>query len=208
VTLRLRFEVQVPSPSPASGHVGDSYSMGQWYPKFRSTTTWGWHADPFHYFSEFYGDYGTFDVAITLPDRFWVGATGVLQGAVGGDNEIPLRGTARFAADSVTIHLRAVPGDSLRGRWPRAMLSLETDLAGSRSGTRSGSGKGGRLEVKAREGSPVARRPAEQPVHYSYLWIESGEESRPRGGTPREGPGRSAWFSHPATRRWWTAYAR
>ncbi|HZE18483.1 MAG TPA: hypothetical protein VE402_00050, partial [Candidatus Angelobacter sp.] len=58
VTLRLRFEVQVPKPFARFGHVGDSYSMGQWYPKFAVYDDVGWHADPFHYFSEFYGDYG------------------------------------------------------------------------------------------------------------------------------------------------------
>ncbi|HMI30987.1 MAG TPA: hypothetical protein VK527_04545, partial [Candidatus Limnocylindrales bacterium] len=90
VTLRLRFDVQVPKPLDRFGHVGDAYSIAQWYPKLVVYDDLGWHPDPYHYLAEFYGDYGTFDVAITLPDRFWVGGTGVLHGSEGGDNEIPL----------------------------------------------------------------------------------------------------------------------
>ncbi len=170
VTLRLRFEVQVPKPFNRFGHVGDAYSMGQWYPKVAVYDDLGWHADPFHYFSEFYGDFGTFDVAITLPDPFWVGATGVLVGAADGDNEIPLadRETAR---DSVTVHLRAVPADSLRDRWPGVRLSVETDRDDPGEKAR------GPIEVKRDEGASW-RAPRGAPVHYSYLWVESGKESR------------------------------
>jgi len=170
VTLRLRFDVQVPKPFARFGHAGDNYSMGQWYPKLVVYDEQGWHADPYHYFAEFYGDYGTFDIAITLPDRFWVGATGVFKGASGGDNEIPLA-DGEAAPDSVTIRLRAVGADSLRDRWPRTMLSLETDLA------QPGNREGGRLDVKRGKGILV-RAPRGAPVHYSYLWVESEKESR------------------------------
>jgi len=90
VTLRLAFAVQVPQPITRLGHIGNNYSVSQWYPKVAVYDDLGWHPDPYHYFAEFYGDYGTFDVSITLPDLFWVGATGVLKSFAGGDNEIPL----------------------------------------------------------------------------------------------------------------------
>ena len=80
--------------------------MGQWYPKVAVYDDLGWHPDPYHYFSEFYGDYGTFDVSITLADPFWVGATGVLKSASGGDNEIPLADD-EASRDSVTVPLIA-----------------------------------------------------------------------------------------------------
>ncbi len=171
VTLRLRFEVQVPKPLNRFGHVAEAYSVAQWYPKVAVYDDLGWHADPYHYFSEFYGDFGTFDVAITLPDPFWVGATGVLEGAAGGDNEIPLA-DREVARDSVTIHLRAAPADSLQGRWPRSMLALNTDLA--EPAGRKGRGP---LEVKREEGISL-RAPRGAPVHYSYSWVESEKESR------------------------------
>src|SRR5207249_3815200 len=127
VTVGLRFEVQVPRPIARFGHVGTDYSMGQWYPKVAVYDELGWHPDPYHYFAEFYGDYATFDVSITLPDPFWVGATGVMQSASGGDNEIPLA-DREAPRDSVTVRLRVVTADSLRDRWPRRRLSLSTDL--------------------------------------------------------------------------------
>ena len=181
VTLDLRFTVQVPKVFNRFGRVGDSYSMGQWYPKVAVYDDLGWHADPYHYFSEFYGDYGAFDVAITLPDRFWVGATGVFRGATGGDNEIPLA-DREASKDSVTVHLRAAPADSLRGRWPRTMLTAETDLP-----PRPGKG-GGPVEVTRAKGVSF-RAPRGAPVHYSYAWVESERDSRPEADAAgRAGP--------------------
>ena len=170
VTIQLRFDVQVPKPFARFGHEGDAYSIAQWYPKLVVYDDLGWHPDPYHYLSEFYGDYGTFDVAITLPDRFWVGATGVLKGAVGGDNEIPLA-DREIAGDSVTVRLRVVLADSLRARWPRTMLEVETDMERS-----DGRGRGP-LEVKREKGVRL-RVPRSAPVHYSYSWVDSEEESR------------------------------
>ncbi len=170
VTVRLRFAVQVPKPFNRFGRVGDAYSIAQWYPKVAVYDDLGWHADPYHYFSEFYGDYSTFDVAVTLPDRFWVGATGVLARATGGDNEIPLA-DQDAARDSVTIHLRAVPADSLRGRWPKGMLSVETDPPQEPQGKEHGP-----LEVTREKG--VSLRAARgAPVHYSYSWAQSAEKT-------------------------------
>src|SRR6185295_8091188 len=164
-----------PKPFDRFGHTGDSYSMGQWYPKVAVYDDRGWHADPYHYFSEFYGDFGTFDVAITLPDRFWVGATGTLRGATGGDNEIPLadRETAR---DSVTVRLRAVTADSLRERWPRSRLSVESDLTDLEGKSRAP------LELK-RDQEVALRVPRGAPLHYSYSWVESDRESRSEADT-------------------------
>jgi len=170
VTITLRFEVQVPKPFARLGHIGDSYSVGQWYPKVAVYDDLGWHVDPYHYLSEFYGDYGTFDVAITLPDPFWVGATGVLMGTEGGDNQIPLA-DRETVGDSVTVRLRAVPADSLRGRWPRTMLAVESDLAAPR-GKQSVP-----VEVKRAKGATL-RVPRGAPVHYSYSWVETEKDSR------------------------------
>src|SRR5262249_28489810 len=148
----------------------DNYSVAQWYPKVAVYDDRGWHPDPYHYFAEFYGDYGTFDVAITLPDRFWVGATGVFRGAEGGDNEIPLA-DRETSGDSGSVRLLAVPADSLRNRWPRTMLSVETDLS-ERDGKAA-------VPLPMKRGKPlVFRVPRAAPVHYSYSWVETERESR------------------------------
>ncbi|MBR2199743.1 MAG: hypothetical protein IJ894_03200, partial [Bacteroidales bacterium] len=61
--------------------------VGQWFPKIgvyepkgmRQRAKGGWNCHQFHYNSEFYADFGTYDVSITVPEKFRVGATGVLQ---------------------------------------------------------------------------------------------------------------------------------
>jgi hypothetical protein len=62
------------------GHDGDLYELGQWYPRVAVyDDVRGWNHEPYIGAGEFYLEYGAFDVAITLPARFVVAATGVLQ---------------------------------------------------------------------------------------------------------------------------------
>jgi len=84
--------------------LGRQYTVTQWYPKIAVYDERGWVCDPYYYTSEFYGDFGAFDVAVTLPDRMWVDGTGECVGAEGGDNEIPLF-DADTPRDSVTVGL-------------------------------------------------------------------------------------------------------
>jgi len=169
VALSLRFDVGVPRPFNRFGWSDRSYAVAQWYPKVAVFDAEGWHADPYHYFAEFYGDFATFDVAITLPDRYWMGATGVLQGAEGGDNEIPLQ-TDRTARDSVTVRLGVVTADSLAGRWPKSSLKVETDLEPP-------AGRKNPPIPVTREGGAVLRVPRGAPFHYSFAWSDETERS-------------------------------
>ncbi len=161
VRLKLRFAVQVPKFFDRLGHTGDSYSGAQWYPKMVVYDDEGWHPDPFHYMAEFYGDYGTFDVALRVPDDFWVGATGVLTDVSGGDNEIPLQ-DRDVPSDSVAVTIRAVTADTLAGKWPAKALRIETDLAAD--------GSEPVRAVVPRGGAAFLRVPRGAPVHYSYTW--------------------------------------
>ncbi len=62
------------------GHDGDLYELGQWYPRMAVyDDVSGWNHEPYIGAGEFYLEYGAFDVAITVPARFVVAATGVLQ---------------------------------------------------------------------------------------------------------------------------------
>jgi hypothetical protein len=187
VALTMRFAAQVPKHFDRFGRTGDAYSIAQWYPKVAVYDEEGWHADPFHYLAEFYGDFATFDVAITLPDDFWVGATGVPAGAEGGDNEIPLL-EEETPRDSVSVSFRVATADTLEGRWPAGLLWVETDLP--RDGEGDGDGNGGDPSRSAvpRGGAATLRVPRGAPVHYAYLWgegamgdrEEADEEGRPR----------------------------
>ncbi len=81
--LHIDFRGQVPVQIRRSGRnsaEGVAYSMTQWYPKVAAYDSRGWHADPY-VGREFYGEWGDFDVRITLDSSFTVAATGVLQNA-------------------------------------------------------------------------------------------------------------------------------
>ena len=63
------------------GRWGDSlYQVAQWYPRFAVYDDLrGWDTEPYLNGSEFYNNFGHFDVSIDVPGGWLVGATGVLQ---------------------------------------------------------------------------------------------------------------------------------
>ena len=78
-TITTPFRVKIPDSFSRFGHVGQSYQVTQWYPKPAVFDRKGWHQMPYLDQGEFYSEFGTFDVRITLPANYTVGATGVLQ---------------------------------------------------------------------------------------------------------------------------------
>ena len=80
IKISTPFHVKIPlGVYSRLGHLGESYQMTQWYPKPAVFDVNGWK--PINYLSqgEFYSEYGAYDVSITLPKNYVVGATGDLQ---------------------------------------------------------------------------------------------------------------------------------
>ncbi len=78
VTIAFPFREQIPKQIRRSGWMsreGVEYSMAQWYPKIAEYDREGWQHQEY-IAREFYGVYGEFNVQITLPSRYTVGATG------------------------------------------------------------------------------------------------------------------------------------
>ncbi|MCR5888855.1 M1 family metallopeptidase [Hymenobacter sp. J193] len=78
-TISTPFHVKLPASFSRLGHVGQSYQITQWYPKPAVLDQRGWHPMPYLNQGEFYSEFGSFDVRITLPANYVVGATGQLQ---------------------------------------------------------------------------------------------------------------------------------
>lgn len=80
ISITTPFRVKIPSGVISRlGHIGQSYQITQWYPKPAVYDVNGWHAMPYLNQGEFYSEYGSFDVRISLPENYVVGATGDLQ---------------------------------------------------------------------------------------------------------------------------------
>jgi hypothetical protein len=77
VELRLSFETRLPRVVARTGWAGDFHMVGQWFPKLGVLTDNGWNCHQFHANSEFFSDFGTYRVTVTLPEGWVVGATGV-----------------------------------------------------------------------------------------------------------------------------------
>ena len=74
------FRVKIPSGRISRlGHIDQSYQMTQWFPKPAVYDKNGWNPMPYLNQGEFYSEFGSFDVSITLPSNYVVGATGDLQ---------------------------------------------------------------------------------------------------------------------------------
>jgi len=80
IGLAWHFEVP-PRGAPRTGHIDHRlYNIAQWYPQVAVYDDLrGWHRLPYLGNGEFYQEYADFDVSITLPEGWLVGATGVLQ---------------------------------------------------------------------------------------------------------------------------------
>lgn len=90
------FRVRIPKGVTSRlGHIGESYQISQWYPKPAVYDKGGWHQMPYLDQGEFYSEFGNYDVSITLPKNYTVGATGNLQ------NELETERLNLLATDTI-----------------------------------------------------------------------------------------------------------
>ena len=89
IELQINFSAKLPKIFARTGFADNYYLMGQWFPKIgvyeypgiRYAEKGGWNCHQFHSNSEFYADFAEYDVNITVPSNFVVGAVGLLQSA-------------------------------------------------------------------------------------------------------------------------------
>lgn len=88
LALDIDFLSQLPRVVERTGWFGDFNLVAQWFPKIgvlelpgeRGATAPRWNVHEFHFNSEFYADFGLYDVRLTVPADYTVGAVGKLQG--------------------------------------------------------------------------------------------------------------------------------
>jgi hypothetical protein len=89
IVIEIDFVTKIPGVPHRFRYKDSHFAIAQWYPKMAVYDNHGWHPDQYHLIGEFYGDFATYEVSITLPQEYYVGATGYLVSAIDGDNNIP-----------------------------------------------------------------------------------------------------------------------
>ena len=87
--IDIEFHDQLPRVIARTGYFGSYHLVAQWFPKIgvlelpgeRGATAPRWNCHELHLNSEFYADFGSYDVSITAPKEFVIGAVGEEQGA-------------------------------------------------------------------------------------------------------------------------------
>lgn len=99
ITLEIEFVTQLPRVFARTGYAGDFHMLGQWYPKLGVLEEEGWKAHVFTLYSEFYADFGDYEVRLDVPEDMVVGATGILV-----DAAPPAEGRKRLTYRAELVH--------------------------------------------------------------------------------------------------------
>jgi hypothetical protein len=101
LTLELAFKAKIPQTIRRSGYYHNGYFIGQWFPKpgvYQEGK--GWNCHQYHLNSEFFADFASFRVHITVPGEYVVGAAGKEMARKSDE----LRKTATYTFEQDRIH--------------------------------------------------------------------------------------------------------
>jgi len=82
VQFKIAFQTKFPETQARSGWKRDFVLGGQWFPKVGVWWHGAWNCHQYHAMSEFFADFGVYDVKLTVPSYEVVGASGVKVGEV------------------------------------------------------------------------------------------------------------------------------
>ena len=77
VQFKISFQTKFPETQARSGWKRDFVLGGQWFPKVAVWWHGAWNAHQYHNTTEFFADFGVYDVKLTVPQNEVVGASGV-----------------------------------------------------------------------------------------------------------------------------------
>ncbi len=99
VEFHIAFHDVLPKVVERTGYAHDFDMVGQWFPKVGVWWKNAWNCHQFHATTEFFADFGTFDVKITVPQNEIVGAGGDLVSSANNSD-----GTKTLAYHSEDVH--------------------------------------------------------------------------------------------------------
>jgi len=76
VQFRIVFHAKLPETVARTGYKRDFFFVAQWFPKVGVWWRGEWNCHQFYPTTEFFADFGTYDVKLTLPQNLVVGTTG------------------------------------------------------------------------------------------------------------------------------------
>ena len=82
VQFKIEFHDQFPEALARTGWNHDFILGGQWFPKVGVWWHGAWNCHQFHFDTEFFADFGVYDVKLTVPQYEVVGASGIEVGSV------------------------------------------------------------------------------------------------------------------------------
>jgi hypothetical protein len=98
IDIDVTWTSKIPRTFARTGRIGQYYFIAQWFPKLGVFQDNGeWNAHQFHAATEFFSDFGSYDIGLVVPKGWIVGATGVQTTVTAsGENE-----EHHFRADDV-----------------------------------------------------------------------------------------------------------
>jgi hypothetical protein len=98
IDIEISWTSRLPRTFARTGAIGSFYFVAQWFPKIGVLEDSGWNCHQFHSATEFFSDFGSYEVALDVPDGWTVGATGR---EVGRTQAATGRTTHRYRQDDV-----------------------------------------------------------------------------------------------------------
>jgi hypothetical protein len=80
VRFHIAFHDKFPISIARNGYKRDFIMGAQWFPKVGVLWNGAWNCHQYHEDTEFFSDFGTYNVNLTLPQRYIVGASGIQTG--------------------------------------------------------------------------------------------------------------------------------
>lgn len=121
IQITTPFYVKIPDAKFSRlGHTEQAYYITQWYPKPAVFDNKGWHAMPYLNQGEFYSEFGSFDVSITLPENYVLAASG---------DRIEANEEEKFIGQRVAeseLHLKNNSAFEFNSDFPKSSSKLKT----------------------------------------------------------------------------------